>query len=59
MAQVKITKIKSEIDRTERTKRTLVALGLNKTGSSKVVDATPAVAGMIAKVAHLLKVENV
>ncbi len=59
MAQVKITKIKSGIDRTERVKRTLLALGLTKTGTTKVVEATPSVAGMIAKVAHLLKVENV
>jgi large subunit ribosomal protein L30 len=59
MKKVKITLVKSPIDRPERQKLTLQALGLNKTNSSKEVEVTPQVLGMISKVNHLLKVEEV
>ena len=58
MKKIKITLVKSPIDRPERQKLTLQALGLNKTNSSKEVEASPAVLGMVKKVEHLLKVEN-
>ncbi len=59
MKKVKITLVKSPIDRPERQKLTLQALGLNKTNSSKEVEATPQVLGMIRKVEHMLKVEEI
>jgi large subunit ribosomal protein L30 len=59
MKKLKITLVKSPIDRPERQKLTLQALGLNKTNSSKEVEATPQIQGMIQKVSHLLKVEEV
>lgn len=59
MAKVRITKTKSTIEKDERQKRTITALGLNKIGSSNEVEHTPAIAGMIRKVAHLVKVENI
>ncbi|GAB3431975.1 MAG TPA: 50S ribosomal protein L30 [Niabella sp.] len=59
MKKVKITLVKSPIDRPERQKLTLKALGLNKTNSSKEVEATPQVLGMIRKVEHMLKVEEI
>jgi len=58
MAKVKVTKIKSTIEKDERQKRTMAALGLNKIGDSNVIENNAAVAGMIRKVGHLLKVEN-
>jgi len=58
MKKVKITLVKSPIDRPERQKLTLKALGLNKTNSAKEVEATPQVLGMIRKVEHLVKVES-
>lgn len=58
MKKIKITLVKSPIDRPERQKRTLKALGLNKTNSTKEVEGTPQVLGMIHKVSHLLKVEE-
>ncbi|MBX9783096.1 MAG: 50S ribosomal protein L30 [Chitinophagaceae bacterium] len=58
MKKIKITLVKSPIDRPERQKLTLQALGLNKTNSSKEVEATPQVLGMISKVNHLLQVEE-
>ena len=59
MKKVKITLVKSPIDRSERQKLTVQALGLNKTNSTKEVEATPQILGMIRKVTHLLKVEDV
>jgi len=59
MAKVRITKTKSTIEKDERQKRTITALGLNKIGSSNEVENTPAIAGMIRKVSHLVKVENI
>lgn len=58
MSKIKITLVKSPIDRPERQKLTVKALGLNKTNSVKEVEATPQILGMIRKVSHLLKVEN-
>lgn len=58
MGKVRITKIKSTIEKDERQKRTMKALGLNKIGASNEMENTPAIAGMIRKVLHLVKVEN-
>ena len=59
MAKVRVTKTKSTIEKDERQKRTIRALGLNKIGSSNEIENTPAIAGMIRKVLHLVKVENI
>ena len=58
MKKVKITQVKSGIDRSERQKKTLVALGLKKLNASKEVEATPQILGMIQKESHLVKVEE-
>ncbi len=58
MKIIKITQIKSGIDRPERQKLTLKALGLKKLNASREVEATPQVAGMLRKVDHLVKVEK-
>ncbi|PTQ95850.1 LSU ribosomal protein L30P [Mucilaginibacter yixingensis] len=59
MAKIKITQIKSVIDRTERQKKTIEALGLKKINQSVEVEATPAIIGMVRKVNHLVAVENI
>ncbi len=59
MAKIKITQIKSVIDRSERQKRTIEALGLKKINHSVEVEATPAIIGMVKKVNHLVAVENI
>ncbi|HLD53399.1 MAG TPA: 50S ribosomal protein L30 [Sediminibacterium sp.] len=59
MKKIKITQIKSGIDRSERQKQTLIALGLKKLNASKEVEATPQILGMVNKVSHLVKVEEV
>ncbi len=58
MKKIKITQVRSAIDRPERQKLTLQALGLNKLNSSKEVEATPQILGMVTKVSHLVKVEE-
>ena len=59
MAKIKITQIKSGIDRPERQKVTLKALGLKKLHASREVEATPQILGMVRKVEHLVKVEEI
>ena len=56
---IKITQVKSGIDRSERQKQTLIALGLKKLNAVKEVEATPQILGMVKKVTHLVKVETV
>ncbi|UAY53997.1 50S ribosomal protein L30 [Arachidicoccus terrestris] len=58
MAKIKITQIKSAIDRPERQKLTLKALGLKKMNASREVEATPQIEGMVKAVSHLVKVEK-
>jgi large subunit ribosomal protein L30 len=59
MAKIKITQIKSVIDRSERQKRTVEALGLKRINHSVEVEATAAIIGMVKKVNHLVAVENI
>lgn len=59
MKKIKITLVKSPIDRPERQKETLKALGLNKMNASREVEATPQIEGMVRKVKHMLTVEDV
>ncbi len=58
MKKIKITQVKSGIDRPERQKLTLKALGLKKMNASREVEGTPQILGMIRAVEHLLKVEE-
>ncbi|WP_447641182.1 MULTISPECIES: 50S ribosomal protein L30 [Chitinophagaceae] len=59
MAKIKVTQVKSGIDRPERQKRTLKALGLRKLNASKEIEATPQILGMVNAVSHLVKVETI
>jgi len=56
MKKIKVTQVKSVIDRPERQKRTMVALGLKKMNASVEVEATPQILGMVRKVNHLVNV---
>ncbi|WP_041796783.1 50S ribosomal protein L30 [Pararhodospirillum photometricum] len=55
---VKVTQIGSPIGRRSDQRATLVGLGLNKMHRTRDLEDTPAVRGMIAKVAHLVRVEE-
>ncbi|MCF0057528.1 50S ribosomal protein L30 [Dyadobacter sp. CY345] len=59
MSKVRITQIKSVIDRPERQKLTIKALGLGKINRSVEQENTDAIAGMIRKVSHLVLVEEI
>jgi large subunit ribosomal protein L30 len=56
--QLRVTLIKSGINRPEQHKRTIKGLGLFKTGSSVVIPDNVAVRGMIRAVSHLVRVES-
>jgi len=55
---VVITQVGSPIGRRHDQRETLVGLGLNKLHRTRELEDTPSVRGMIAKVAHLIRVEN-
>ncbi|HQT68707.1 MAG: 50S ribosomal protein L30 [Rhodospirillales bacterium 20-60-12] len=58
IARVRVTQIASGNGRKPGQQATLVGLGLNQIRASRELPATPEVRGMIKKVAHLLKVEE-
>jgi large subunit ribosomal protein L30 len=58
MAKIKVTKVKSAINRTQNQKRTLEALGLKKIGQTVEHDDTPNILGMVNKVKHLVSMET-
>ncbi|MBS1494357.1 MAG: 50S ribosomal protein L30 [Bacteroidetes bacterium] len=59
MSTLKITQIKSTIDRIENQKRTMEALGLGKINRTVIKNDTPQIRGMLTKVNHLVRVEEV
>ncbi|PZW38587.1 MULTISPECIES: 50S ribosomal protein L30 [Mesonia] len=58
MGKIKVTKVKSAINRTKNQKLTLEALGLKKIGQTVEHDDTANILGMINKVNHLVSVEE-
>jgi large subunit ribosomal protein L30 len=59
MAKIRITQVKSKNGKPERQKRTLEALGIHKLNHCVEHEATPQILGMVVKVRHLVKVENI
>ena len=57
--RVKVTQIRSPIGRRCDQRETLIGLGLNKMHRTRELENTPAVRGMIAKVKHLIRVEEI
>jgi large subunit ribosomal protein L30 len=58
MAKIRVTQIKSTIKRPKDQKATIIALGLGKINRSVEIENNPAIAGMVKKVSHLVKVEE-
>jgi large subunit ribosomal protein L30 len=56
--QIKITQIRSAIGRPPKHRRTIRALGITKMNQTVVHNDTPAIRGMVARVSHLVKVEE-
>ena len=59
MKKLKVTQIRSGINQPERQKRTITALGIKRMNRPIEVVATPQILGMIAKIHHLVKVEEI
>ncbi|WP_121667800.1 50S ribosomal protein L30 [Mesonia aquimarina] len=58
MGKIKVTKVRSAINRTKNQKLTLEALGLKKIGQSVEHNDSPNILGMVNKVKHLVSVEE-
>jgi large subunit ribosomal protein L30 len=56
--KVKVTQIKSTIDRPERQKRIIQSLGLKKINHSVIHEDSPEIMGMINKVLHLITIQE-
>ena len=59
MATLKVTQVRSVIDRPRDQKDTVRRLGLHRINDAVLKDDRPEIRGMIAKVAHLVTVEEV
>jgi large subunit ribosomal protein L30 len=59
MAKIKVTQVKSQIDKSRKQKDTIKALGLGKINKSNVLESNPQIEGMLSKVAHLVSVEKI
>jgi len=59
MAKIRITQIKSIIGSPKRQKKTLEALGIRKMHQTVEKEATPQILGMVTKLRHLVKVEEI
>jgi large subunit ribosomal protein L30 len=58
MAKIKVTKVRSAINRSQNQKRILESLGLRKIGQTVEHEDTPNILGMVNKVKHLVSVET-
>lgn len=59
MAKIRVTQIRSKSGKPERQKRTLEALGIRKMNHTVEHEATPQILGMVEKVKHLVRIENI
>ena len=59
MGKIKLTQIRSVIDRPLRQKRTIEALGLGRPNWFKIHNDTPEIRGMVNKIPHLVKIEDI
>jgi len=59
MSKIKIIQTRSIIDRPEVQKRTIEALGLGRPNWEKIHNDTPQIRGMVRKVSHLVRVEEI
>jgi large subunit ribosomal protein L30 len=58
MPKVRVTQLRSPAGRKPGQRETLIGLGLNKQRRTRELEDTPSARGMIRKVAHLIKVEE-
>lgn len=58
MAKIKITQVRSAINRSKRQKAVLKSLGLKKLHQTVEHDDNPVIRGMVRKVEHMVNVEK-
>lgn len=56
--KLRVTQVRSTINRKENHKRVIASLGLGKPGKSRIHPDNPCIRGMINKVSYLIKVEE-
>jgi large subunit ribosomal protein L30 len=59
MGKIRITQVRSGIDRPEKHKRILASLGLRRHQTSRIHDDSPQIRGMVRKISHLVRVDPV
>ena len=59
LPKIKLKQLKSPIGRNNKQRETLISLGLNKINRERTLESNPAIQGMINKVKHLIKVDEV
>lgn len=59
MPKIKVTQVRSAIDRPAKHKRILESLGLRRNQTSRVHEDTPQIRGMVRKIPHLVQVEEI
>ncbi|MBK8443875.1 MAG: 50S ribosomal protein L30 [Sphingobacteriales bacterium] len=59
MAQLKLTQVRSSIKRPHTQVSVLKTVGLGRIGKTVIVEDSPSIQGVIAKIGHLLKVEKI
>ena len=58
LGTLKVTQTASPIGRRKDQRQTLIGLGLNRIGRTRILEDTPAVRGMVKKVQHLIRVDE-
>ena len=58
MSKLRLTQVGSQIGHSESHRGTLRALGLGRIGKTNEIEESPVLAGMLRKVAHLVRVER-
>ena len=59
MAKVKVTQVRSALDRGARQRGTIRALGIRRVGQTVVHEDRPEIRGMIRAVRHLVEIEEI
>lgn len=59
MAKIRITQVRSKNRKSERQRRTLEALGIHRMHQSVEHEATPQILGMVEKIRHLVRTEQI
>jgi large subunit ribosomal protein L30 len=59
MSRIRVTKVRSTIGQAERVEKNMEALGLTKINSTNELNVTPQIEGILRKVKHLIKIENI